>query len=57
MGDEFNEHDKKGKGILVLINTMIEIAEIMFSVHFKQPRYVIARRILNEITEFEAEDE
>ena len=55
--ESFNEFDKTGQGISTLINTAMEIAEIMFNVHFRQPRHDIARRFLNEITEFKPLEE
>lgn len=52
MDKTFNEFDKTGQMITTLINTAMEITEIMFKVHFKEPRHDIARRFLNHIREF-----
>jgi hypothetical protein len=55
MSEKFTEFDKTGRGILTLVNTAMEITEIMFNVHFRQPRHDIARRFLNHICEFKSE--
>lgn len=57
MSTKFTEYDADGKEIQNIIETMLFGIERMYAINYRSPHHDIARRFLNEISEFEASKE
>jgi len=57
MYGKFTEHSATGRSLLFIVETMLAGIGERFDVHYYMPPHDIARRLLNEISEFESERE
>jgi|LGVF01.1.fsa_nt_gb hypothetical protein len=54
---KFTEHSETGSDIVAIIETMIVGIGERFGIHYGMPPHDVARRFLNEIYEYESEQE
>lgn len=57
MSEAFNEHDEKAQEIKTWAEKALNWMKETYSINYKEPPHDIARRLLNEIVEFQAEEE
>lgn len=56
MDNNFRETDETGNLIRVVFTAALLKIERLCDIHYKDPKHDIARRFLNEIVEFKAEE-